>query len=255
MITLLTDFGTADHFVGVMKGVIAGIAPGVPVVDLSHEVPVFDVLTAAYLLEQSWRYFPKGTVHVAVVDPGVGSLRRGILVEAEGHLFVGPDNGIFSFVLGDRARVLEQPEFWLSQVSATFHGRDVFAPVAAYLSTGVAPERMGDWILNAHRLTGLVPTSVASGTSTGVVLHVDRFGNVITNFSVAQFPDLRERSFEMVGGARRSETWARTYASCPDGVLCLIPGSSGYYELSMKEGSAAERTGLAAGAVVELKLI
>ena len=255
MITLLTDFGTADHFVGVMKGVIAAIAPGVPVVDLSHEVPAYDVMTGAFLLEQSWRYFPKGTVHVAVVDPGVGSARRGILVEAEGHLFVGPDNGIFSFVLGDRARVLDKPAFWLPTVSATFHGRDVFAPVAAYLSTGVKPARMGGWILDAHRLTGLVPTSFSPGAWTGVVLHVDRFGNVITNFSVAQFPDLSERRFEMVGGARRSETWARTYASCPDGVLCLIPGSSGYYEISMKEGSAAVRTGLAAGAVVELKLI
>lgn len=255
MITLLTDFGTADHFVGVMKGVIAGIAPGVPVVDLSHEVPAFDVLTAAFLLAQSWRYFPKGTVHVAVVDPGVGSARRGILVEAEGHFFVGPDNGIFSFVLGDRARVLDKPAFWLPTVSSTFHGRDVFAPVAAYLSTGVEPSRMGGWILDAHRLTGLAPTSVSPCAWSGVVLHVDRFGNVITNFSVAQFPDLSERRFEMVGGARRSETWARTYSTCPDGVLCLIPGSSGYYEISMKEGSAAERTGLAAGTVVELKLI
>ncbi len=250
MITLLTDFGTADHFAGVMKGVIAGIAPGVAVVDLSHEVPSFDVAAGAFLLSQSWRYFPRGTVHVAVVDPGVASERRGILVEAEGHLFVGPDNGIFSFVMNERARVLEKPAYWLPTVSATFHGRDVFAPVAAYLATGVKPAQMGRSIRDLYQLPGLVPFANGTGAWQGCVLHVDRFGNAITNFSVAQFPDLGEREFEL-GGAKLA---ARTYANCPGGELCVVGGSSGYYEISMARASAAVRTGLRPGSTLELKL-
>ncbi len=250
MITLLTDFGTADHFVGVMKGVIAGIAPGVPVVDITHDVPAFNVATGAFFLEQSWRYFPRGTVHVAVVDPGVGSERRGILVEVEGQLFVGPDNGIFSFVMKDSVRVLEKPGYWLPVVSATFHGRDVFAPVAAYLATGVKPARMGRKVYDAQRLERLAPAPGSPQMWNGCVLHVDRFGNLVTNFAVSQFPDLGEGEFDL-GGAKRVE---RTYANCPDGLLCVVAGSSGYYEISIGRASAALKTGLRAGSPIKLKL-
>lgn len=257
MITLLSDFGLADHYVGAMKGVIAGIAPEARVVDLSHDVPAYGVMEGAFLLEQSWRYFPRGTVHVAVVDPGVGSERRGLLVEAAGHLFVGPDNGIFSYVLsetGAKVRALEKPAYWLPQVSATFHGRDVFAPVAAHLAAGVKPARMGRSIEDARRSTQMVPSRMSRRSWTGTVLRVDRFGNLITNFSIAQFPDLRSRVFDLGVGLERVEIWARTYANCPEGVLCVIEGSSGYYEISLAQQNAAARTGLRTGSPLELNL-
>ncbi|WP_031499547.1 SAM hydrolase/SAM-dependent halogenase family protein [Bryobacter aggregatus] len=255
MISLLTDFGTADHFVGVMKGVIATIAPETRVVDLSHHVPAYAIAEAAFLLEQSWHYFPMGTIHVAVVDPGVGSERRPLLLEAGGHFFIGPDNGLFSFVLerdGVQTWVLDQPRFWLPLLSGTFHGRDVFAPVAAHLSSGVAPSSLGSPIADAHQLPRLLPVPQTPRDWTGAVLRVDRFGNLVTNFRVAQFSELG--AFALVAGAERVELRASTYAKCPPGVLCLIEGSSGYYEVSLAQASAAERTGLHAGSPLELHL-
>ncbi|MFN9428778.1 MAG: S-adenosyl-l-methionine hydroxide adenosyltransferase family protein [Acidobacteriota bacterium] len=253
MITLLTDFGTADHFVGVMKGVMAGIAPGVGLVDITHEVPAYGVREGAFLLEQAWRYFPKGTVHVGVVDPGVGSERRGIVVEAEGHLFVGPDNGLFSFVLGaGKVRVLEREEYWLGERSETYHGRDEFAPVAAHLARGVKASRMGRVVKDAMRSPGLEPVRLSRRAWTGAVLHVDRFGNLITNFRVSEFGEVRNRGFRMVVGLEEVELYARTYAYCPPGELCVVGGSCGYFEVVLREGSAAGRTGLVAGSPLEL---
>jgi S-adenosyl-L-methionine hydrolase (adenosine-forming) len=252
IITLLTDFGLADHFVGVMKGVIAGIAPGAQVVDVSHEVPPFAILEGAFLLEQSWRYFPAGTIHVAVVDPGVGSSRRALLVEEGGHFFVGPDNGILSAVLGKKVRVLEEARYWLPEPSSTFHGRDIFAPVAAHLANGVKPAKFGPRIDDALRSPSLVPVRQSRRTWTGAVLRVDRFGNLITNFSQVEFSSIRNRPFVMKLGLEETELFASTYTNCPEGQLCVISGSCGYFEVSIAQESAAKRTGLRAGSPLEL---
>lgn len=252
IVTLLTDFGLADHFVGVMKGVIASIAPTAQLVDLSHEVPAFSVVEGAFLLEQSWRYFPAGTIHVAVVDPGVGSPRRALLVEEGGHFFVGPDNGILSTVLGKKVRALNQPKYWLAELSTTFHGRDIFAPVAAHLANGVKAASFGPRISDALRSPLLTPVRLSRRTWTGSVLRVDRFGNLITNFLVAEFGSLRNRPFVLSLGLEQTELFASTYTNCPEGELCVISGSCGYYEVSMAQASAAQRTGLRVGSPLEL---
>jgi S-adenosylmethionine hydrolase len=257
MITLLTDFGLTDHFAGVLKGVIAGIAPGVPVIDITHDVPPFAIHQAAFLLEQSWRYFPKGTIHVAIVDPGVGSERRPLLVEAGGHTFVGPDNGLFSFLLAmdkSKARHLNQPRYWLPNPSSTFHGRDIFAPVAAHLAIGIKPASLGKLITDPMRSPALLPTRLSRRTYTGTVLHQDRFGNLITNFRESEFATLRNRPFSMNVGLSEVELFATTYAHCPPGELCVIAGSSGFYEVSIANDSAARRTGLAPGSPIELTI-
>lgn len=257
MITLLTDFGSNDHFVGVMKGVIASISPATPTVDITHEVPPYSIPQAAFLLEQSWHYFPKGTIHVAVVDPGVGSERRPLLIESQGHYFIGPDNGLFSFLLSNpksKTRHLNQPRYWLPQPSTTFHGRDIFAPAAAHLASGVRPARLGSLIHDPMRSPALTPTRLSRRTWVGTVLHIDRFGNLITNYKIEEFTTLRNRPFTLAAGMESTELFASTYALCPPGQLCVIPGSSGYYELSLPNDSAAQQTGLAPGSPLELTL-
>lgn len=257
MITLLTDFGLADHYVGVMKGVIATISPATQVVDITHEVPAYSVHQAAFLLDQSWRYFPKGTIHVAIVDPGVGSERRPLLIEAEGHYFIGPDNGLFSQILltgSPKPRELNEPKYWLPTPSNTFHGRDIFAPAAAHLASGVKPAKLGKLIADPMRGSGLIPVRMSRRTYSGAVLHTDRFGNLITNFPTAEFTTLRNRPFTLVAGMHEVELFASTYANCPPEQLCLIPGSSGYYELSIANGSAAQKTGLLPGSPLELTI-
>jgi S-adenosylmethionine hydrolase len=257
MITLLTDFGVQDHFVGVLKGVIASIAPQVPVVDITHEVPPFAIASGAFLLEQSWRYFPAGTIHLAIVDPGVGSSRRPLLVQAGKHYFVGPDNGLFSFVLREasaEARVLDKPQYWLPEPSSTFHGRDVFAPVAAHLANGTTPATLGTRIEDALCSPGLAPVRFSRRGYYGQVLHVDSFGNLITNFRVERFPTLRNRPFTLVAGLETVELFATTYAHAAPGELTVIPGSCGYYEIALAQASAAARLGLRAGSPLELTL-
>lgn len=257
MITLLTDFGLTDHFVGVMKGVIASIAPRAQVIDLTHDVPAFSIHQGAFLLEQSWRYFPKGTIHVAIVDPGVGSDRRPLLIEAEGHTFIGPDNGLFSLILATnkaKTRHLNQPQYWLPNPSTTFHGRDIFAPVAAHLAAGIKPAKLGKLISDPMRSPALLPTRLSRRAYTGMVLHIDRFGNLITNFHADEFNTLRNRPFTLNVGLNEVELFATTYANCPPGELCVIPGSTGFYEVSIAGENAATRTGLAAGSPLELTI-
>src|SRR5580692_6769630 len=148
-ITLTTDFGTSDHFVGVMKGVILGISPRARIVDITHEIAPYEVSEAAFVIAQAWRYFPKGSIHVVVVDPGVGSARRPILCEAEGQFFIAPDNGVLSMIYDagqHRVRVISNEKLFLKRVSKTFHGRDVFAPAAAHLSKGLTPAKFGELI-------------------------------------------------------------------------------------------------------------
>lgn len=255
IVTLLTDFGLLDHYVGTMKGVILGEAPGASIVDLGHDVSPGDITAGAFSLLAAYPYLPAGTAHVVVIDPGVGSDRRVIAVEAAGQRFVGPDNGVFSYLL-DRepaARVFHVTDdgFFRTPVSTTFHGRDIFAPLGAALARGVEPERLGPPIRDARRLASLSPQVEAAGRVLGRVLHVDRFGNCITNLAVEHLGSgvLRirgENGAVEVAGVRRQ------YAGAAAHTPFLIEGSTGFIEISLNGGSAAALLGIESGAVVEV---
>ena len=246
VITLTTDFGTRDHYVGAMKGVIATLAPRATIADITHGIPAFDISEGAFAIAQAYRFYPSGSVHVVVVDPGVGSLRRPIAVAAEGHLFIAPDNGVLSQVLESaesfEARVLAS-RHGHGSLSHTFHGRDLFAPVGARLATGLPFDEVGDRVSDPFRLP---PVTVTQGA--GRVLHVDGFGNVVTSF---QDVDLPERTGLRVGSVT-VRLRSTSYATVPEGQLFLISGSSGYVEVSLNRGSAADTLGVRAGAPVTL---
>lgn len=257
IITLTTDFGAADHFAGVMRGVILGICPSAQIVDITHDAKAFDVQDAAFTIGQSYRYFPRGTAHVAVVDPGVGTARRPILVEAAGSYFVGPDNGIFAYVLADekhKVRAISNDKYFRKPVSQTFHGRDIFAPVAAHLAAGVPAAKMGKTIEDYLRPGSLKPERTARRGWTGAVVKIDRFGNVITNFLASEFPRALDGAFEMAIGLQTVGRLAQHYEQFGPGELFAIVGSSGYIEISTGQGSAAKLLGVAAGAPIELTI-
>ena len=258
VITLLTDFGTADYFAGAMKGVILTINRSVSIVDITHEIPAQDIEAGAFTLLTCYRDFPDGTIHVAVVDPGVGSSRRAIVVRAGSQYFVGPDNGLFSYVcdreasyVNDREASFEvfhvtASEYFRPSVSATFHGRDVFAPVAAVLSKGTNPEALGPKITDAVRLTPLSPVKDDSGQLRGRIIHIDHFGNCITNFTRSDLPNAA--SVKLTVNGRSIETLRRFFGDekGPDAEqrssandLFAIWGSAGFLELAINRFSAA----------------
>lgn len=249
VISLLTDFGLVDGYVGIMHGVILSICPDAQIVDISHGIPAQNVRHAAYVLHISYPYFPKGTVHVIVVDPGVGSERRAIAVHTSGGYFVAPDNGVLSYVLA-REQVLEAVEltnsrYWLPQVSATFHGRDVFSPVGAHLLRGVPINELGRPVSNL--VTFPIPTAERQldGRLRGHVLHIDRFGNIITNIRQEELPHdgnvavrIRDR---LIQGVRA------TYAAVPEGEWVALIGSEGLLEIAVRNGNAAQQLGVQTG--------
>jgi S-adenosylmethionine hydrolase len=250
VVTLLTDFGTADPFVGMMKGVIAGTCPTANVVDITHGVPPQDIRSGAFFLERSFRYFPKGTVHVAVVDPGVGTSRAAIAVSAEGHLFVGPDNGVLSLAAGrGRAVSLTRRDYFLSRVSNTFHGRDIFASVAAHLANGVAIGKLGPTKRRTVKLPSLRPRKIARGVA-GRIVSVDRFGNLITNFEPRDWSALHRP--RLVAADFVSSKLCSSYAAAPPGQLLIVFGGYGLLEIAVRNGSAAERLHLRANDPVRL---
>jgi hypothetical protein len=252
IITLTTDFGLADHFVGTMKGVILGIVPQAEIVDISHEVTAYGIPEAGFVIAQAYRYFPRGTVHVIVVDPGVGTSRRPILAEAAGQHFVAPDNGVLSMIYArekHKVRAITAERFFLQPVSQTFHGRDVFSPVAARLAKGLAPARFGKLIDDYLQLDFYQPVRTGKRTWTGTILKIDRFGNLITNFHADEFPG---GQFELAVGPQRVRRIVRTFAEGAVGELVLVAGSSGYLEIASNQASAAKIAGCAAGAPVEL---
>lgn len=258
LITLTTDFGLSDHYVGTMKGVILSICPRARMVDISHGVNAYEIAEGAFTLAQAYPYFPRGTIHVVVVDPGVGTTRRPILVQAAGQYFVAPDNGVLSMIYArekHKARAITNERYFMKPVSQTFHGRDVFAPVGAHLGNGVPPARFGKLIDDHLQQTFDQPARTGRRAWTGTVLKVDRFGNMITNFSAASFPDLGTREFVMVAGPQRISRLARNYADHGPGEPFLIVGSAGYYEISVSQGSAAKVLGCGAGAPLELTLL
>lgn len=265
VVAFLTDFGTRDHYVGTMKGVVLGICPDAALVDLTHEIPPQDIRVAAFELAAAWRYFPAETVFLVVVDPGVGSGRRALAARAGGYRFVAPDNGVLGPVLrtDPAALVVELTEarFAKPQVSRTFEGRDRFAPAAAWLARGTAIEALGPRVTDWHPL--VLPEPRAEGqTLHGVVQRVDRFGNLVTNIDRAALAALGapvagtgsegKRGAVLSIGGRRIDGIAGTYADVPAGSLCALFGSSGWLEIAVNGGNAADRLGLGAGASVRV---
>jgi S-adenosyl-L-methionine hydrolase (adenosine-forming) len=240
-----------------MKGVILGISPRARIVDITHEIAPQDIQEAAFVIAQAWRFFPKGTIHVVVVDPGVGSARRAILCEAEGQFFIAPDNGVLSMIYDAsryRVREISNHKLFLKTVSKTFHGRDVFAPAAAHLSKGVAPAKFGKPVHDCVRSFLLKPTRLSRHDWNGVVLKTDRFGNLITNFHIAEFPDLAAQPIELRAGLERITRLASTYAETKVGELFAIIGSSGYVEVVVNQGSAAKTLSIGPGSPIELEI-
>ncbi len=249
IITLLSDFGTRDAYVGAMKGVILGLNPEVVLVDLSHEVPPQDVLAGAFVLAEAAPYFPPGTIHLAVVDPEVGTARRGLAARARGQYLVGPDNGLFSLAwqgAGDlRIFSLTNPGYFRPEVSATFQGRDVFAPVAGYLSLGVALEELGPAIPDPVSLPCPAPVFTPEAAR-GEIIYVDRFGNLVSNLKAAVLRDwLAGRPAHVRVGGLTLPGLARTYGEVPPGQFLALEGSHGFLEVAVNQASAAQ--GLEAG--------
>lgn len=246
-ITLLTDFGVADYFVGAMKGVILTANPGATIIDITHEIPPQDIEAAAFTLLASYRSFPNGTIHVAVVDPGVGSARLPILVVADDRFFIGPDNGIFSYVLDQepehRVFQISNSEFFRQPISSTFHGRDVFAPVAAALSLGATPEEFGQEIDECVRLSPLRVELTKDGRLQGRIIHVDRFGNCVTNITPDALPrELKDGQASLTISGKEIRSFRRYFSdqSGRQEQLFAIWGSAGFLEIAAQNRSAAK---------------
>jgi S-adenosylmethionine hydrolase len=252
VITLLTDFGTADYFVAAVKGVILTSNPRVSIVDITHEIPPQDIESGAFTLLTCYRDFPEGTIHVAVVDPGVGSSRRPLVVSAGSHYFVGPDNGLFSYVYDNEPSHqtfhVTAEEYFRQPVSPSFHGRDVFAPVAAALSKGIEPPALGPQITDEIRLASLSPVKDDTGQLRGRIIHIDRFGNCITNFRRSDLPNSQgSEGVTLLVKGRVVKTFRRFFGDEPGShdehgsreELFAIWGSAGFLELSINGASAA----------------
>ena len=260
VITLLTDFGGTDPFVGVMKGVILGINPSAAIVDLCHSIRAYDPAEAAFVLITACPYFPKGTIHVAVIDPGVGGPRRPILVSCDGHLFVGPDNGLLA-PLAEKAgpssvRAITATRYFLQPVSATFHGRDIFAPVAGHLSLGAEPAEFGEPIDDYVHLTLSRPSRFGDSSIKGEILHVDRFGNLVTNVARADLELLTAESPFMsllVQVAGRQIPVIAYYGQVTPGALGAVVGSTDHLEIFVNQGNASRLLGLDRGSEVVVR--
>jgi len=244
-----------------MKGVILGVEPNAQIVDISHAVQPFDVLDGALTISQAYNYFPSGTVHMVIVDPGVGTARRPIIVTSERHHFVAPDNGVLSLVYQKEqrlhARHVTAEHYNLQPVSQTFHARDIFSPVAAYLAKGVDPEKFGDEITDFVRFNAPKPKPVNESTLRGIVLKADRFGNLITNITPEDAPMLfttPAAAFKIVVGKREVTEIKAAYADGAPGEVFGILGSMGYLEIAANRASAAQVLGVGKGVDVNIVL-
>ncbi|MGE5646059.1 MAG: S-adenosyl-l-methionine hydroxide adenosyltransferase family protein [Acidobacteriota bacterium] len=257
IVTLTTDFGLSDHFTGVMKGVILSIAPAAEIVDITHQAEAFDISGGAFAIGAAYRYFPKKTVHVVVIDPGVGTSRRALVAEAAGQFFVAPDNGVLSMIYArekHKVRAIVKDEYFRKPVSRTFHGRDIFAPVAAHLARGVPAARFGKLIDNYLKLPLGRPVRTGKRFWQGTVLKVDHFGNLITNFHIDEFPALATRPFQLTCGQAALTELVETFAQGAPGEPVLVVGSSGYVEIAANRASAAKALACGAGSPVDLIL-
>jgi S-adenosylmethionine hydrolase len=256
-IVILTDFGTSDPFVGIMKGVITQITPDAPIIDLTHEIPPGDIRRTAVTLWQSMDYFPPGSIFLVVVDPGVGTSRRAVIVHNGQHSFIAPDNGVLSFILGDHSHAWEisNTQLALPNPGTTFHGRDIFAPAAAHASLGVSPPKFGSAIPDLVSIPNPKVESPSPGILTGQILHSDRFGNLLTSLGIfihrtnkvvftPWIGDVNTFSFnpldaylELTDG--KTLSWANTFADIPSNGCAIILGSSGLLEIVANRQSAA----------------
>jgi S-adenosylmethionine hydrolase len=273
IITLTTDFGYDDVYVAALKGAVLSTNPEANIIDISHSIEPQNILQAAFILGIAYRYFPKQTIHVAIVDPGVGSERQGIILKTPSALFVAPDNGILSYIIDDlflvenrpltqhtnglkeivfktglEAVAITDPRFWRHPVSPTFHGRDIFAPVAAGLSLGISLYEFGEKVKSLHVLSIPKPSCDPDGNLVGLVLHIDHFGTLITNIKNNELPG-KDILIEVAG--HRIQGISDYYAQ-NEGILA-IPGSSGYLEVSLRDGSASDFLGTVVGD--EIKVI
>lgn len=261
VVTFTTDFGLADAFVGIMHGVVLNIQPATQIVDISHSVASYDILDGAWTIAQAYRFFPPRTVHVVVVDPGVGSARRALIAETEDHVFVAPDNGVLSLVEAREpkftVRQITADRYFLNPVSQTFHGRDIFAPVAGWLTKGIAPADFGPEITDHVRLPLPAVERIGDTSLRGVVVKVDKFGNLITNIGEQEAPVLFSspgpRVEILIAGLTVSRL-VRSYAEAEDETVFGIIGSSGYLEIATKQASAAEKLSASVGTPVGLVL-
>lgn len=253
VITLTTDFGTRDGFTAQMKGVILSITRNVLIVDVTHDIAPFSILEGALVLKGLHRYFPEGAIHMAVIDPGVGTARKCIALRAENQYYIGPDNGIFSLVLGDETsqeiREIQNPDFCLPMPHPTFHGRDVFAPAAAHLASGKAFESLGD-LMNAPVMLTIPEPEITSDGIAGEVIYVDRFGNLTTNIEAG----ILVREVGTVSVANKTIAGlSRSFGEVPEGRIVALVNSYGYLEIAINQRNAAGRLQIGKGSPIGLK--
>ncbi len=256
IITLTTDFGGSDHFVGTMRGVILAVNPAVQIVDLCNAVNSFDLLDAALTLAQAYRYFPADTIHLVVVDPGVGSPRRPLLVTTSKHYFIAPDNGVLSLVMEQEERVsvrhITAEHYFLRPLSNTFHGRDIFAPCAGWMSKGVEAEKFGDEITDYVRFSLPKPKPVAANALKGAVLKVDKFGNLITNLTPQNAPAVfaSDAKLKITVGTAPVAGLRSSYAEGQPAELFALLNSMGFLEIACNRGAASQVAKAGRGAEV-----
>jgi hypothetical protein len=250
-----------DHFAGALKGVLLGVFPEVRIVDITHAIQAFDVLDGALAISESYKYFPGGSVHMVVVDPGVGSSRRPILATVGEHYFVAPDNGVLSLVYAQAesvtVREITSTHYFRQPLSATFHGRDVFAPVAANLAKGVDPEKFGAEITDYVRFAAPTPKRAPDGSLRGIVLKIDRYGNLVTNIRASDAPQLlgdNSPPFRIMIGKHEITEIRSHYAEGAPGEVFAILGSMGFLEISANRGTAAKLLGITKGAEVAIQM-
>ncbi|MCS7280347.1 MAG: SAM-dependent chlorinase/fluorinase [Desulfobacterota bacterium] len=258
LITLLTDFGTKDPYVGIMKGVILNLASDLKVdvqtIDITHEIEPQDIREAAFVIKEYYTFFPSGTIHVTVVDPGVGTKRRPIIVSKDNHLFVGPDNGIYTLILDEEFEVYEisNRDFMLKKISNTFHGRDIFAPVAVYLAKGFHPSSFGEKVQNPVIDSSYFP-DIINDVLYGEIVRFDRFGNAITNIHYELFFEFTgKQNFRIIIKDLVFTKLSRTYMD--DELTCLV-GSSGYLEFARFKGSIKDTFGITKGEKVKIEIV
>lgn len=247
VIALLTDFGTKDYFVGALKGVITSISPNANIIDITHEIEPQNIASAAFTLRACYANFPQQTIFVAVVDPGVGSMRKAILVETEDYYFIAPDNGLLSFIFNERNdfKVFELTEkrFFATKISATFHGRDVFAPIAAHLAKGIQPDEFGRQTTDYVCFNEIVPRAESNEPIVGEIIHIDRFGNLVTNLTEKKLP----AEFVVQVNNTKINKLLNYFAEAEKGELFMIFGSADFLEIVAFKSSAADIIGAEAG--------
>jgi len=262
LITLITDFGLDNWFVGAMKGVIRTICPTADIIDISHGIKRFNVHAGAFALKNSYSYFPDATIHVVVVDPGVGSARPAIMVQTERFFFIAPDNGVLSYALQeehiDKIIRLKNRKYFLAPISSTFHGRDIFAPVAAHLASGIAIDEFGPAIEDMKHLTRSVPHPLSANETLGNIIFIDNFGNAVTNISRRYLeqllPKSKSGSFRIAVRDREITKISSNYSEGSASEPIALIGSSDYLEIAVNQGSASEMLGLKEGTEIIVRM-